>query len=253
MRKIYLGSIALEKNRFNEGKIPSYLVSDYIEKAKNDGFDGIELWENHYLLADNAEKKRLVDSDMDFIFNSYFSLAYGITDDIIKVADAINALNASAVKFNFSNKKLVNSTSDIQRQIDTLLSFGEKISPNVRILCECHEGTIADEPEIAAQIFDKLDARFGAIIHLIPTYEFAKKCFDCYGERICHIHSAYPVEIGVYKALDEANGLMEKNFKYYLKRGFNGTVTVEFAKNAYSPEDYYINSLRDLEYLRNID
>ena len=40
MRKIYLGSIALEKNRFNEGKIPSYLVSDYIEKAKNDGFDG---------------------------------------------------------------------------------------------------------------------------------------------------------------------------------------------------------------------
>ena len=68
---IYLGSICLEPNRWSPGKLPSYRVSDWLQRIDGAGFDGIELWENHFLLADATEKSALAAAAPLAIYNSY--------------------------------------------------------------------------------------------------------------------------------------------------------------------------------------
>ncbi len=252
MSKIYLGSIALEKNRWSNGKVPTYKVSEYVKKAADDGFDGVELWENHFMLADNAEKKRLAFADCEYIFNSYLNLKNGVTDEMKSVAEAISLLNATAVKYNFSSTEDVKSTADIDFQTETLIRFSEMIPKETKLLCECHQWTIAENPLQAASLFCGLDSRFGAIIHLVTARDFAEECFNCYGNRICHIHSAYPVEKGCYNALAESGEMLGDNLKYFISRGFCGTITVEFTKDAATADEYYKNAVEDLKYLRKI-
>ena len=55
---IYIGSACLERTRWGSRQ-PSFLVSDWLARFQADGFDGIELWEFHYLRADAAEQERL--------------------------------------------------------------------------------------------------------------------------------------------------------------------------------------------------
>ena len=73
MKKIYLGTVSMEKNRWEPGRVPTFNVSDFIDRAMADGFDGIELWEYHYTHASDEEKAKLVASKVPFIFNSYTS------------------------------------------------------------------------------------------------------------------------------------------------------------------------------------
>lgn len=246
MKKVYLGSIALERNRWESGRSPTYLVSDFVQRAKDDGFDGIELWQYHYLSADAGERKKLVDSDTSFIFNSYLSLADGMTDAVKDVADAICQLKAEAVKYNFGSSQLGYNPADLQKQTETLLRFADMLPENVKLLCECHADSIGEDPVRMAEIFKKLDERFGAIIHLMTPLDFAKHCFDCYGERICHIHSSYVLPDLGFQCLAGAEATAEEHYQYYVSRGFNGTVTVEFTQDASSPEQFYHNTLKDL-------
>ena len=51
---IFLSSVLLEKNRW-DSRIPSLKISDWLRSIADAGFDGVELWENHLLLADAAE------------------------------------------------------------------------------------------------------------------------------------------------------------------------------------------------------
>ena len=55
----YLASILLEPNRWKPGRPPSIRVSEWSARAAAAGFDGWELWENHYRLAEPDEQRRL--------------------------------------------------------------------------------------------------------------------------------------------------------------------------------------------------
>lgn len=256
MEKIFLASIALEKNKWAEGKIPSYKVSDFIHRVKNDGFYGIELWENHYMLADREEQKKLENADVKYIFNSYLSLKDGLTDDLRKIADAICRLGAAAVKYNFSLKNANTESEydkdDFTNQIDTLLKFAELLPNNVKLLCECHANTIMEEPEIAGRVFEGLDERFGAIIHLSAEKSLMENCFKYYGNRILHIHTAYTGEMNEFEPLKNGDKKLRSNMEYFKTHGFSGSCSVEFVKEEDSAENYYKNALKDLEYLKNL-
>lgn len=72
---VYLGSILLEPNRWPDRPEATYSrlrqltriaqgppfiqVSNWLQRAKADGFDGVELWENHALLCSDAEFAKL--------------------------------------------------------------------------------------------------------------------------------------------------------------------------------------------------
>lgn len=257
MKKIYLGTIALEKNRWAEGKKPSYRVSSFLDRIKEDGFAGIEIWENHYMLADRQEQRKLAESGMEIIFNSYLSLKEGMTDSLKRTAEAIWELGAVAVKYNYSLRDFEHNPGytslDFMEQTDTLLAFAQLLDPKVQLLCECHANTLMENPVNAGRVFKRLDKRFGAIIHLAAEAELAEKCFTCYGDRIRHIHTANAVGGGRFENLEQADEKMRKNMNYFISQGFNGTVTVEFVKSAASPEAYYEEARKDLAYLRRLD
>jgi len=254
-KQIYLGSIALEKNRWAAGRMPTYLVSDYLEQIKKDGFAGIELWENHYMKAGSAERKKLAGAEMAFLFNSYLSLKDGITDEIREIAAAIRDLSAKAVKFNYSLRDFDwdpgYTEEDYITQTDNLLRFAELV-PGVKLLCECHANTLMEHPQRAGEVFARLDERFGAIVHLSDGREHLEACFDCYGDRICHVHTANAVEGIGFDYLESADRRMRDNYEFMVSRGFAGTFTVEFVKNAAEAEAYYIAAQKDLEYLTKL-
>lgn len=239
---IYLGTVALEKNRWAPGRIPTISVSDYLPSAKKAGFDGIELWANHYLMAQPQERCRIEHSGMTAIFNSYVTFADGVTEHMRQNAQAINTLHPRAIKFNLGSK----DTIDIQ--LDTLRRFADLLEPSVRLLCECHSGTLMEKPEVAARVFDGLDERFGAIMHLASQPDYVRECFDCYGNRICHIHAQYS-ENGQFAPMEKGAQRLVFNFHNMVSWGFDGTMTVEFSQGQ-EPDEMYQNTVKDLQWLR---
>lgn len=55
--RILLSTIAIEPNRWSSGRISAVHGLDWIRRTVEDGFDGIELWENHYFDADDRDRK----------------------------------------------------------------------------------------------------------------------------------------------------------------------------------------------------
>lgn len=146
----------------------------------------------------------------------------------------MRALGADFIKYNYSLRDFDSepgyTRKDYEEQTDTLLRFAELLPANVKLLCECHANTLMEKPEIAGEVFKHLDERFGAIIHLSPERALAEGCFRCYGERICHIHTAYRSKEKRFELLESADALLRVNMQYFKKCRFYGSATVEFTK-----------------------
>lgn len=250
MNKIYLGTICMEKNRWAEGRMPTYAVSDYIKRAIDDGFYGMELWEYHYTLTTDAEREKLRAANIPFIFNSYTSFEKRDDAEFKKIADAIKGIGAKKLKYNLG---LINAENvDISAQIDNLKRFADLLPDDVVLLSECHAGSVMEEPEMAAEILSKLDKdRFGAMIHLQTNIDFADKIYAAYGDRIWHIHCAN------YKGWDEGfvhindgTDFAERYIAYHKNKGFTGDFTIEFVNFEDTPEEHYINAVNDMRHIK---
>ncbi len=254
MKRIYLGTVSMEKNRWAPGRVPTFNVSDFVGRAMADGFYGIELWQYHYTSASEEEKAKLAQSGIPFIFNCYTSFVERNDEEFKKIADAVKALGAKAMKFNLgpSNADNINILS----QLDNLNRLAELLPADVMMLCECHGGTIMELPEEAGEIFAWLDKRrFGAIIHMAADKDFIDRCYAAYGERIWHIHCAYKgadPEGAEFIPMDDGTGHVKDKLDYFVSKGFDGSLNVEFVKFEETPEAHYENAVRDLKYLSTI-
>lgn len=244
MREIYFATVAIEKNRWAPGRIASLTASDYIARAKADGFDGTELWENHFLMASKEEKDRIIRSGEVKIFNSYVSLA-DENADYTPTIEAINAIRPRAVKYNFGRE------GDVEAQKKRLLTLADQLAEDVKLLCECHAGTLMEDPVVAGQVFHELDERFGAIIHLSAEQDLMESCFAHYGNRIHHIHAQNRVG-GAYAFYAEHADRLSANWNYMRQNGFDGTVSVEFTVDGQTPDETYANACKDLAWLRTL-
>lgn len=253
MKQIYLATVALEKNRWEPGRIPTFNVSEFVPKAIEDGFYGIELWEYHYTKASDEEKAKLASFDVPYFFNTYLSLEE-YDDDVYKeIANAVKAVNAKGVKFNFGSSHVDNP--DIPKQIENAKRLAELMPADTKMLCECHPNTVMEVPETAGEVFGKLDKeRFGAIIHMSTQKDFADRCFDAYGDRICHIHCAYrgPEMAGDFRDMDDGTGFVDDMMKYFAGKGFDGSLAVEFIKFEDTAAAHYPHAVDALKYLNKV-
>lgn len=250
MKKIYLSSVALEKNRWAKlpGRVPSFNVSDFIPKIKSDGFCGVELWQYHYTLTSDEEKSRLASSGIPFIFNSYVSIVNRDDELYNSIGDAVKNLGATAVKYNFGS-----DIETLSQQLENLNRLTDCMPDGVKMLCECHPNTLMEVPEVAGEVFDKLDKnRFGAIIHMETASDFADRCFANYGDRICHIHCAYKNGENSFVPMDDDTENIKNYINYYLSKGFDGSLAIEFVKFEDTAEQHYANALKDLEVLNSL-
>lgn len=245
---IYIGTVCLDRNRWSSRQ-PSIVVSDWLERFRSDGFDGVELWQYHFLAAEEAEQQRLVEAAAPLaVYNSYA----GFTDEDAparaKAAEAIARLQAGAVKYNLGGDA---AKRDEYRR--NLLAWSERVPASCRLLCECHSGTVLERVEDAAAFFEGLDPeRFGVIAHVTGDAETLGRWFAGLRGRLGHLH--------VQMRGPETDPTVAENrppydacFDVARAEGYEGSVTIEFSRGIGKGEDVeaiYRNACVDLAYCR---
>jgi len=248
--KIYIATVCLDRNRWGNRQ-PSIAVSDWLTRFQADGFDGVELWEFHYLAADEAERQRLIDAAAPLaVYNSYAGFADEDADARTQAADAIARLRAKAAKYNLGP-----DTAKLDEYRRNLLTWARQVPPSCRLLCECHPGTALENADDAATFFQDLDPkRFGIIAHILGDADKLQPWLAAFGDRVAHLH--------VQMRGAETDPTVAENrppydacFQLAKSHGFAGSVSIEFSRGIGKNEDteaIYRNARTDLAYCREI-
>lgn len=248
--QVYIGTILLEHNRWEEQCSPTYQLSDWLARFQDDGFAGMELWENHMLLADGQEQQRLVDSALPVsIYNSYANFEDGEEEKWAKSAEAVHCLKAKAVKFNLGKDEALKET-----YLRNVRKWAEMLPQDCRLLCECHPGTAAETPKQAADMFQALDSkRVEAIIHPFFCLGDLQSWFDELGSAITHAHVQIRDAQDQFIRLNQAPDRAKRRLDIMKRCGFPGTYTLEFAAGTRSGADreqLYRAALEDFSFLK---
>jgi sugar phosphate isomerase/epimerase len=244
---IYIGTILLERNRWLPGKVPTYPVSDWVDRFKRDGFDGLELWENHAALCPADELTRLEQSPLPVaVYNSYAGMGDGGLPEREQAARLANRLGATALKFNFGNVP-----EDRAEYARNALAWADAMPGVGRMLCECHPGTIMEDLATALVVYDAWnDGRFQAIVHAFsePEDGLVEKMRRLGPRIVTHVHAA----LGAHTA--ETKERVHRRIGILRDMGFTGSFTLEFTQGTGEPEEemetMYERALRDLELIR---
>jgi sugar phosphate isomerase/epimerase len=253
---IFLGSILLEPNRWKPGRPPSLRISEWSARAVAAGFDGWELWENHYLLADAQERAALREGVCPIrVLNSYAD--FGVIDQR-SAAGAFAALrelpSVTAVKFNVGNE-----ARHIDRYRAAINAVCAILPAGVRLLCECHPGTLLEDPS-RLHDFVASDGTwpFDVIVHpFLLTPEKIIRWGKVIGEHIKHAHLQMRdiKDPRRFVALADEPGRASECIAALDEICFAGSYTMEFARHADSSNDVpsvlFEDSVRDLSFLRS--
>ncbi|MCP1309312.1 sugar phosphate isomerase/epimerase family protein [Paenibacillus tyrfis] len=251
--KLYIGTILLERNRWAAERKPSYAVSDWQERFREDGFDGMELWENHALLADEREQSALEASGSVAIVNSYIGFEDGDEAERKRevAAALVKRLRAPAVKFNLGA-----DPAQLPIYIANVKRWAELLPTECRILCECHPGTAAEHPDAAAEMLRRLgDGPFQVIVHPFYCTGELEDWFKKLGSAITHAHVQLRDEDNHFIGLSRRSELVKDRLALMKSMGFRGSFTLEFTEGVRVNEDreaLYEAVLKDLQILRNI-
>lgn len=234
--RVLLGTVALEPNRWgaiSPDRRPSLRCDDWLERAVQAGFDGVELWEHHAMLAGDQEVARLQASPLPIaILSSYAS--FDEEEDAARgnVAEWANRLGCAAIKFNLGNER-----RDVTPYIERLARFADQVSVATRLICECHGGTAADDPAVAEKILSAVGGaeRIQALVHLGDEPDHLDAMFDALGERIQHVHVNF-LRQGAPR-LSEIADDVEARIARIRRRGFFGSYTLEFVNGVGTERD----------------
>jgi len=247
----YIGTVCLERNRWGS-RVPSFAVSEWLPRFTADGFDGVELWENHYLAADDNEKAELVrGSSAIEIFNSYAKFDDESNETRAKAALAAAELDVAAVKYNLGPDR-----AKIDEYRRNLIDWAGRLPDSCRLLCECHQGTVLEKVVDAAAFFADLDpVRFGVIVHVSAGAQGQLGVWmKAFGARVQHLHvqmrgpESDPQIPAARENLDSSFGVIKSN-------RFAGSVAMEFTRGIGREEDIeviYANVRRDLAYCMEV-
>ncbi|MCS7462197.1 sugar phosphate isomerase/epimerase [Paenibacillus doosanensis] len=246
--EIYMGTILLEQNRWTADKEPSYRVSDWLPRWRRDGFDGVELWENHAARCEEQELARLERSELPIaVYNSYISFADGAEEQRAEAARLIRRLGARAVKFNFGREP-----EKLQTYIRNWNEWTRLLPADCRLLCECHPGTVMEEPQAAAAALLAMD-RCEAIVHPFHSLGPLADWFRRLGSSITHAHVQYRLSGQTFQRLNRNPAHIAGILKEMREAGFRGSFTLEFAEGTgqgEQREQLYEAALDDLSLLR---
>lgn len=233
---VLLGTVALEPNRWglrSPDREPLLRTADWLAAAERAGFDGIELWEHHATRAGEDEVARLAASPLPLsIFSTYASL--DAEDDAARnaVADWVARLGCPAVKFNVGN-----DAGAVGAYGERLGRLAEKLPAGTRLVCECHGGTVAEDPAVAREILGAVGGadRLQALVHLGDDIDVLDAAFGALGERIRHVHVNF-LRRGA-PPLAEIEDDLRARVERLAANGFAGSYTIEFVNGVGTERD----------------
>lgn len=246
-----IGSVCLERNRWGS-RVPSFAVSDWLPRLKADGFDGVELWQFHYTAADDAERERLAQaSTMLPIYNSYIGFDDAAADARAETTAIVTRLGATGIKYNLGGDR---EALDSYRR--NLLAWESTLPASCRLLCECHPGSVLEDPVEAAAFFAGLDPeRFGVIVHVgNADADSVTRWFDAHGSRIQHLHVQLR-SADLDPATPAGKSVLDACLRVAKDHGFAGSATLEFTRGIGRDEDIealYANACADMRACREI-
>lgn len=253
MADILMGSILLDVNRWGNPKTPTYEVSEWEGAFKEAGFDGVELWEYHATLCSDEERERLVVSPyLSTLYNMYSDFDDASEAGRQAAAEMIVKLGSRGVKFNVGKDPALRDT-----YLKNLRAWREAVPDSCTLLCECHPGTIVEEPEAAKSFFADLDMDgWEVMVHcFIPDLDVLKRWFDCMGDKVTHAHVQMRDADRNILMLQEDPDRAKRSLKVMYDAGFSGSYTVEFAKGTREPgeniDDLWTAAKSDLAFLRD--
>ena len=249
--EIYIGSVLLEKNRWTEHKQPSFRVSDWMERFREDGFDGVELWANH--AADAAELELLRTSTRPIsIFNSYAAFSGAERAEREQSARLTETLKSPRVKYNVGADREQRET-----YMENLRTLRNQLPAAVTLLCECHPGTLIEDAPDAQRFFDELGLKgHGIIVHPFSRRETLVEWFETFGPAIQHAHLQMRDENDRMTRFDRHPRQVRDALNIMKDYGFQGSFTLEFTEGTGQPDEdietLYGNALRDFAYLNEM-
>lgn len=249
--EIYMGTVLLEKNRWTAKKTPSLKVSEWLERFKADGFDGIELWANHAGEAGEDELALLQASTLPVsIFNSYAAFTDAENagrDESIQLA---RRLKSRRIKYNIGNDPVQRD-----RYMENLRTWRSALPDDVTLLCECHPGTLIEEAADARKFFDELGLdNHGIIVHPFSRFDSLAEWFETFGTSITHAHLQMRDDDDQIVRFDRFPQRAEQALRIMEDYGYRGSFALEFTEGAGLPDEnierLYENALYDLAFLK---
>jgi len=235
---VLLGTVALEPNRWatvDTSGAPMMAMTDWSSAIGSAGFDGLELWERHATdAADGAAA--LLDGPVPIVvLSSYVSLDDPDPAPRAAVADWAVRLGAGAVKVNVGRDPSASEAYSAR-----LAELADALPAEVVVLCECHAGTIAEDPIVAAAILGAAGSpqRVQAIVHTHESIDHLRTRFAAYGDRITHVHVNHldPATLAAPPLVDVRADLAAK-VAALGDLGFRGSWTIEFVHGVLGPDD----------------
>lgn len=247
---IYISTACLERNRWGSRQ-PSFRVSEWLPRFVADGFDGVELWENHWMAAVADEQSRLVDAKASIaIFNTYANFTDADSGQLAAAADAVEKLAVKGVKYNLGN-----DLTKVSEYRHNLLQWAACLPETCQLLCECHPGTFLEKPAAAADFFADLSPdRYGVIAHVSGNPGTIDEWFSTFGSRISHVHVQMR-DSQTDPTLPEAREKLDACFAEVNRHGYQGSVSIEFTRGIGRDEDIetiYANACVDMTYCRKM-
>jgi hypothetical protein len=225
--QLLLGTIALEKERWNRASPPHLALAFWLPRIAATGFDGLELWERHFLEIPGELPGATVPV---VILNGYTTWGATEADELARARtlSAVQALHPRAVKFNFGPP-----SADAQAEIAAIQAWASLLPQPTQLLCECHPRTLAEDPHQAARLLDQLGTvagcEPGAIIHFSSgSLETLRHWLNHLGPRICHVHLAGRDHSGKLIALRNVKDHPQR-FRILQQHPVSLSYTIEFA------------------------
>lgn len=249
---IYINTVLLEKNRWGS-RIPTITVSDFMPRFRADGFDGVELWENHAMRQPASELSAIQASNFPVtILNSYALL----TDDAPaqahrqQAADLAHALKCRLIKYNSGNDPALIPTYQ-----KNLRAWSQLLPPDCRLLCECHGGTVMEDPAQAAAILKGFDPQFfPVLLHPFGSQDLNAKVFQHLAPRIIHAHLSIRTDDAIWHDFRSQASRVRAALAMLKRHSYTGSFSLEFTRGTATPDEtpekLYQSALDDLHFIR---
>lgn len=217
-----LGTVLIEPNRWRDWESPVVrLAEPFLTAIRDAGFDGLELWENHFHLADSGTIEALRASACPVRILNWYGVPGNAADEsrLLRACEEFST-SLRGVKFNLSANPAArrNEEAAVERLAD-------KLPVGVSLLCECHAATVLESPVEAGRTFDGWPESLGAILH--PFAGNVDEWFDALGDRVRHLHLQLR-HGGTWADPVPGHSAVDSGCEALKRRGFCGTATLEF-------------------------